>query len=149
MSRAGRFRFPLDALLKVRSLKEEQARLELAAAIEEYRQTRRALEATRTRLAGARADLSGPRTRQWTAADYHILKSYLDRLTLSAEALTRRLERQEVENRARQQALEKLHQEKRLLERWRERLYREFIREVKTRLEKEVEDAALARWPGR
>ncbi len=145
MSRTGRFRFSLETVLQVRSLREEQARLALAEAMAAYRQTRQALEDSQTRLAAVTEDLD----KDWAPADYQILCAYLRRLQGRAEDLTQRLNRQSVDLGAHQQRLQKLHQEKLLLERWRERLYREFLQETKRTGEKEVEDAVLARWPAK
>jgi flagellar FliJ protein len=145
MSRTGRFRFSLETVLQVRTLREEQARLALAEAVAAYQQIRMGLEEAKTNLAAVSEDLG----KDWTPADYQILCAYLNGLQSRTEDLTQRLSRQSEDLQARQEGLQKLHQEKRLLERWRERLYREFLREEKSRGEKEVEDAALARWTGK
>ena len=52
MKSGGRFRFPLEVVLKVRTLREEQARLALAKAQNQLTRSRQALSDTISLMAG-------------------------------------------------------------------------------------------------
>lgn len=145
MSPAGRFRFSLETVLKVRGLREEQARWEVAQAQSELARLERALAETkdlRTRLA---ADLQSPE-REWTPQEFSIFKTFLEHLKTSVDGFKHQVEEQKAVIHAKMEILKQRHQERRLLERLREKQYAQYRRELMKVMEKETEDIVIGRF---
>jgi flagellar biosynthesis chaperone FliJ len=85
MNAGGRFRFPLETVLKVRTLREEQARLELARAHGQLARSRQALADTEAHIAGALNRLKEATSRHWKAPEYQMVFRYLEHLRLARE----------------------------------------------------------------
>jgi flagellar FliJ protein len=145
MNRGGRFRFSLETVLKVRGLKEEQAKLEVVLAEKELAHSRRALEQTRDLRRRLVADLDAG-VKEWTPQDFSIFKSYLDHLKSTVDDLLKRVEEQEAGVQQKKEVLKQRYQERRLLERLRERHYAQFRREMRKLMENETEAIVLGRW---
>lgn len=145
MSSGGRFRFSLETVLKVRGLREEQAKLEVALAQKELERTRVALAQTQDLRQKLLGDLE-PGEKEWTPQDFRIFRSYLDHLKTSVEGLKQRIQDQEVEVKNKREVLKQRYQERRLLERLREKQYALFRREMMKIMEKETEAIVLGRW---
>lgn len=146
MSPIRRFKFSLETVLKVRSLREEQARLELAQALVRLEKSRAAMAEAQRHLAKGVAEFQGAPGRMWPAQDYQLLRGYLEHLKTAIQGWREQIVRQETEVREKQLNLERLHQERRLLARLRERKYWEFRREAAKFWEKETEAMVLSRW---
>lgn len=147
MSPLGRFRFSLDTVLRVRGLREEQARLELARALMRLECSRQALRDTERLFAEKLDALHGTVTKAVTAQDYRIHAGYLDHLKGALQGWRARIFQEEGEVERQKLHLQRLHQERRLLAQLREKKYALFKREVTQTLEKEVEAGILQRWP--
>jgi len=145
MCPVGRFRFSLETVLKVRGLREEQAKAEVARAQLEVERTRRGLTETqelRTRLL---AELHEGR-KEWAYQDFVIFRDYLDHLKIAEEGLQERILEQEEEVRKKTEILKQRYQERRLLEQLRQKHYAIYRRELMKDLEKETEAIILGRW---
>lgn len=145
MSPGSRFRFSLETVLKVRGLREEQAKWEVARAQQELERSRRALAQTqdlRTRLL---ADLQSGE-KEWTPQDFRIFKSYMEHLKTAVEGLKQKIAEQEVELQEKNEILKQRYQERRLLEQLRQKQYAKFRREMMKVMEKETEAIVLGRW---
>ena len=145
MSPAGRFRFSLETVLKVRGLREEQARWEVARAQTELERTRRALAETKALRARLTADLQSGE-REWTPQDFCIFKSYLDHLKSAVEGFKQKVEEQKAALQEKMEVLKQRYQERRLLEQLREKQYAIYRRELMKVMEKETEAIVLGRW---
>lgn len=145
MKCGSRFRFPLEVVLKVRTLREELARQALARALQQLHQSQAALEVTQALLHEQVDRLRREATCE--AADFHRLLAYLEHLKQARESHLSRIARQEAEVAEKQRALTQAHQERRLLERLRERRFRQFQRHLSRYLEKQAEELILSRWP--
>jgi flagellar FliJ protein len=145
MSRGGRFRFSLETVLKVRGLREEQAKLEVALAEQELERSRQALEQTRERRRQLVADLDSG-VKEWTPQDFGIFKSYLEHLKITVDDLQQRIEEQKKDVQQKKEVLKQRYQERRLLERLREKHYAQFLREMRKLMENETEAIVLGRW---
>ena len=146
MKTGGRFRFPLETVLKVRSLREEQARLELAQAQNQLARSRQALIETEALISGALTRMKEARTRNWQASEYQMVFRYLEHLKQAREGWREQVAREEEIVAEKMLALEKCHQERRLLENLRDKKYAEFRRELTKFLENQSEAIVLARW---
>jgi flagellar protein FliJ len=146
MKSGGRFRFPLETVLKVRSLREEQARLKLAQAQNQLARSRQALTETEGLISGSLTRMKEARTRNWLAAEYQIVYRYLEHLKQAREGWREQVAREEEIVAEKMLALEKCHQERRLLENLRDKKYAEFRRELTKFLENQSEAIVLARW---
>jgi flagellar FliJ protein len=146
MNAGGRFRFPLETVLKVRTLREEQARLELARAHSQLARSRQALADTKTHILGALNRLKEATSREWKADEYQMMFSYLEHLRMARKGWQERVAQDEKVVAEKTLALEKCHQERRLLEKLREKKYLEFRRELTKLLENQSEAIVLARW---
>ncbi|MBM4285475.1 MAG: hypothetical protein FJ128_09530 [Deltaproteobacteria bacterium] len=146
MSPAPRFRFSLETVLKVRTLREELARWELARANQELERCRRALADTQRRRAEAMAELSAPAHRDWQGWEFQLYCLYLEQLASAIVGWQERLIQEEERVAEKQRTLELLHQERRLLERLREKHFALFRREVAKTWERECESISLGRW---
>jgi flagellar FliJ protein len=146
MNAGGRFRFPLETVLKVRTLREEQARLELARAQSQLARSRQALADTETHILGTMNRLKEATSRKWQASEYQMVFRYLEHLKLAREGWQERVAQEEAVVGEKTLALEKCHQERRLLENLRGKKYLEFRRELTKFLEKQSEAIVLARW---
>jgi flagellar protein FliJ len=146
MKAGGRFRFPLETVLRVRTLREEQARLELARAQSQLARSRQALADTEAHILGALNRLKESTSRNWQASEYQMVFRYLEHLRLAREGWQERVAHEETVVGEKMQALEKRHQERRLLENLRGKKYLEFRRELTKFLENQSEAIVLARW---
>ena len=146
MKTGGRFRFPLETVLKVRSLREEQARLELAQAQNQLARSRQALTETEALISGALTRMKETRTRNWQASEYQMVFRYLEHLKQAREGWREQVAREEEIVAEKKLVLEKCHQERRLLENLRDKKYAEFRRELMKFLENQSEAIVLARW---
>ena len=146
MKTGGRFRFPLETVLKVRSLREEQARLELAQAQNQLARSRQALIEIEALISGALTRMKETRTRNWQASEYQMVFRYLEHLKQAREGWREQVAREEEIVAEKKLVLEKCHQERRLLENLRDKKYAEFRRELMKFLENQSEAIVLARW---
>ena len=146
MKTGGRFRFPLETVLKVRSLREEQARLELAQAQNQLARSHQALTETEALISGALTRMKEVKTRNWQASEYQMVFRYLEHLKQAREGWREQVAREEEIVAEKILALEKCHQERRLLENLRDKKYAEFRRELTKFLENQSEAIVLARW---
>jgi flagellar FliJ protein len=146
MNTGGRFRFPLEMVLKVRTLREEQARLELARAQSQLARSRQALAETEAHIFRAMNRLKEATSRNWKASEYQMAFRYLEHLRLAREGWQERVSREETGVAGKRLALVKRHQERRLLENLRGKKYLEFRRELTKFLENQSEAIVLARW---
>ncbi len=144
MKSGGRFRFPLEVVLKVRTLREEQARLELARAQSRLARSRQALSETGALISGA-LDRMKKATSQ-KASEYQLVFRYLEHLKVAQEGWREQVAQEEILLAEKIQALKKSHQERRLLENLREKRYLEFRRELTKNLQNQSEALVLARW---
>ncbi|MEW6386415.1 MAG: flagellar FliJ family protein [Thermodesulfobacteriota bacterium] len=148
MSPAPRFRFSLETVLKVKGIREEQARHELALTMQRLERSRQALADTEQRVAALMADLQSPRPKEWLPEDFQMLKEYLDHLKVAIVGWQERIQAEEAEVEEKRLHLQRLHQERRLLEQLRAKKYTQFKRDIMKTWEKETEAITLGRWPG-
>ena len=146
MSRIGRFRFSLETVLKVRRLKEEQARGEVARAVQQLERSRLSLAETENRWQGLLSELRGAVQREWASTEYQRFKEYLDHLKLAIIGWQEQIAQQEQELAEKKLILQSLYQERRLLEQLREKKYQEYKREAQKVWENENEAVTLGRW---
>jgi flagellar FliJ protein len=146
MNAGGRFRFPLETVLKVKTLREEQARQELSRAHNQLARSRQALADTEAHITGTLNRLKEATSRNWQASEYQMVFRYLEHLKLGREGWQERVAQDENAVREKTRALEKCHQERRLLENLRGKRYLEFRRELTKFLESQTEAIVLARW---
>jgi|UniRef100_A0A7C3Z086 flagellar FliJ protein len=146
MKTSGRFRFPLQTVLKVRILREELARLELAQAQGRLARSRKALAETETYIAGTLGRMKEEAVRNWKASEYQMLFRYLDHLKAARAGWQDQVAQNEAVVKEKMLALEKCHQERQLLENLREKKFVEFRRELTKFLENQSEAMVLARW---
>jgi len=145
--RAGkRFRFPLETLLKVRTLREEQARMELAQAHNQLARSRQALTETENHFSRTLDRVKGATSQDLEAPDYQMIFSYLEHLKLALESWRERVFQDEGVVEEKTLALMRCHQERQLLEKLREKKYTEYHRELTKFLDNETEAIVLARW---
>jgi flagellar protein FliJ len=144
MKSGGRFRFSLEAVLKVRTLREEQARLALAKAQKELVRSRQALSDTRRLMASTLERMKEATSLH--ASEYQLVLRYLDHLKLAREGWREQVARDETVVAEKMQALQKCHQERRLLENLRQKKYAEFRRELMKFLENQTEALVVTRW---
>jgi flagellar protein FliJ len=147
MSFLGRFRFSLDTVLRVRELREEQARLELARLYLRLERSRRALVDTERLFAESLAALEGTIAQTVSAQDYQLHARFLDHLKGAVQGWREQIAREEADIERQRLHLQRLHQEQRLLSRLKEKKYAQFKREAARILEKEIEALTLCRWP--
>lgn len=144
MKAGGCFRFSLETVLKVRTLREEQARLALALAQNQLARSRQALSDTQNLMAGTL-----DRMREATslrASEYQLVLRYLDHLKMARDGWRDQVAQDETLVTEKMQALEKCHQERRLLENLRKKKYDEFRRELMKFLENQTEALVVTRW---
>lgn len=146
MKSGGRFRFPLETVLKVRSLREEQAQQELARARGQLARSRQALTETKALISGVLTQMKEVKNRNWQASEYQLVFRYLEHLKLAQEGWREQVSREETVVAEKMLVLEKCHQERRLLENLREKKYAEFRRELTKFLENQSEAIVMARW---
>jgi len=145
MSPGSRFRFSLETVLKVRGLREEQAKWEVARAQQELERSRRALVQTQDIRSKLLEELQAGE-KEWTTQDFRIFKGYLEHLKSSVEGLKQKIAEQEVELQEKNEILKQRYQERRLLEQLRQKQYARFRREMMKVMEKETEAIVLGRW---
>ncbi|MFW6122632.1 MAG: flagellar export protein FliJ [Thermodesulfobacteriota bacterium] len=146
MKTGSRFRFPLETVLKVRSLREEQARMELAQAQRQLARSRQALTETEALISGTLTRMKEASLREWQASEYQMIFRYLEHLKSAREGWLEQVSREETVVAEKLSALEKCHQERRLLENLRDKKQAEFRRELAKYLENQSEAIVLARW---
>jgi len=146
MKTGSRFRFPLETVLKVRSLREEQARMELAQAQRQLARSRQALTETETLISGTLTRMKEATLQEWQASEYQMIFRYLEHLKSAREGWLEQVSREETVVAEKLSALEKCHQERRLLENLRDKKRAEFRRELTKFLENQSEALVLARW---
>ena len=146
MSAGRRFHFPLETVLKVRNLREEQARLEVAQAQKQLARSRQAQTETEGHISRVLDRVKGTTSQDWEAPDYQMIFSYLEHLKLALESWRERVAQEGKVVEEKTLALQRCHQERRLLERLRERKYAEYRRELTKFLENQTEAIVLARW---
>jgi|UniRef100_A0A7V6A2V2 flagellar FliJ protein len=144
MNAGGRFRFSLETVLKVKNLREDQARLELSRAYSQLVRCRQALADTEAHISETLSHLND--SRNWRASEYQMAFSYLEHLKLAREGWQERVAQEEKVVQEKTRVLEKCHQERRLLENLRGKKYLEFRRELTKFLESQNEAIVLARW---
>jgi flagellar protein FliJ len=144
MKSGGRFRFPLEAVLKVRTLREEQARLALAKAQNQLARSRQALSDTVNLMAGTLERMKGATSLH--AYEYQLVLRYLDHLKMAREGWRDQVAQDETVVSEKMQALQKCHQERRLLENLRQKKFAEFRRELMKFLENQTEALVVTRW---
>jgi flagellar protein FliJ len=144
MKAGGRFRFPLEAVLKVRTLREEQARLALARAQTQLARSRQALSDTINLMAGTLERMKEATSLH--ASEYQLVLRYLDHLKMAREGWRDQVAQDETVVSEKMQALQKCHQERRLLENLRQKKYAEFRRELMKFLENQTEALVVTRW---
>jgi flagellar protein FliJ len=144
MKSGGRFRFPLEAVLKVRTLREEQARLALALAQNQLARSRQALSETQSLMASTLDRMKEATSLH--ASEYQLVLRYLDHLKLAREGWRDQVARDETVVTEKMQALQTCHQERRLLENLRKKRYEEFRRELIKFLENQTEALVVTRW---
>ncbi len=145
----ARFRFSLETVLRVRVLREEQARLELVRALAHLERSRMALRDTERLLAEELHAWHGAIALAVTVPDYQIQACYLEHLKGAIQEWRLRISRQKAEIEEQQRRVQLLYQERRLLANLRKKQYLHFKREIAKGLEKEAEAAVLSRWPGK
>ncbi len=146
MSPCRRFRFSLEPVLRVRSLREEQARLELALAVARLERARQALKDTKRLFARHLAALQDAAAQGISWQDYLSHTAYLSYLKDALQSWRSRLAQEEAETERQKLHLRHLHQERRLLSDLKERKFARFRREVDKAMEKETEAGVLQRW---
>ena len=146
MKTGAHFRFPLETVLRVRSLREEQARLELARTQRQLARSRQALVETEALISGTLIRMKEATTRKWEASEYQMVFRYLEHLKRAREGWQDQVSREEKLVAEKLSALEKCHQERRLLENLRDKKQAEFRRELTKFLENQNEAMVLARW---
>jgi flagellar FliJ protein len=146
MKTGGRFRFPLETVLKVRTLREDLAHQELARAQGQLARSRQALTETETRIQDALNRVKEATSRKWKASEYQMVFRYIEHLKLAREGWRDQVAHEETVVLEKMRALEKCHQERRLLENLRGKKYLEFRRELTKFLENQSEAIVLARW---
>jgi flagellar protein FliJ len=146
MKSGSRFRFPLETVLKVRTIREDLARLELARAQGQLARSRGALTDTEAHISATLNRVKAGATREWKTSEYQMLFRYLDHLRSARDGWLEQVSRDETVVAEKMQALEKCHQERRLLENLRGKRYAEFRREMTKILENQNEAIVLARW---
>jgi len=146
MKTAGRFRFPLETVLKVRTLREDLARLELARAQGQLARSRQALTETEIHISATLNRIKEPTERNWKAPEYQMVFRYIEHLKLARQGWQEQVTRDENVVAEKMRALEKCHQERRLLENLWGKRYLEFRRELTKSLENQSEAIVLARW---
>jgi len=144
MKSGGRFRFPLEVVLKVRTLREEQARLALAKAQNQLTRSRQALRDTINLMAGTMERMKEATSLH--ASEYQLVLRYLDHLKMARGGWREQVGRDETVVTEKMQALQKCHQERRLLENLRQKKYAEFRRELMKFLENQTEALVVTRW---
>ncbi len=145
MSPVGRFRFSLETVLKVRGLREEQAKAEVARAQQELERSRRALKETLELQSRKMAELAAG-DKEWTPQDFIIFRAYLEHLKTAVVGFKQRIEEQEAAVQEKKEILKKRYQERRLLEQLRQKHYAAYRRELMKDTEKETESIVLGRW---
>lgn len=146
MKAAGRFRFSLETVLKVRTLREDQARLALTQAQAQLARSRQALAQTEAKFLEVLNRLKGTTSQDWRAPEYQLVCGYLEHLKVARDGWRKQVSQEEAEVAKKIVVLEKCHQERRLLENLRGKKFLEFRRELNKFLENQTEAIVLARW---
>jgi flagellar FliJ protein len=147
MSPVGRFRFSLETVLKVRGLREEQAKADLARAQQELERSFQALADSETLRDRLLATLASPQ-QEWTPQDFTLFRNYLYYVKTGIDGLRQRIQEQEAQIQEKKEILHRRYQERRLLEQVRHKHYLRYKRELNKVMEKETEAIVLGRWPG-
>jgi flagellar FliJ protein len=148
VSPASRFRFSLETVLKVRTLREEQSRWEVARAHQQLERTRQAMADTAARREQLLAELAVASSRDWDVQEYQLYQLHLDSLHSALLAWKEKISQEEGELELKRQILLKRHQKRRLLERLREKKAAQHKREIACVMDRESEAINLGRWSG-
>lgn len=140
------FRFSLETVLRVRTLREEQARLELAQALNQLARSYQALKEAQDLVRRVSGNFREKADKTWTAAEYQMVYRYLEHLKVTVLGWQDRIAQEEALVKEKQKLLETRHQERQLLERLREKKYTQFRRDLAKYLESQTEAMVLARW---
>ena len=146
MSPSARFRFSLETVLKVRALREEQSRWELARALQQLERTRLAMADTAARRERLLAELVGDPSRDWDVQKYQLYQLHLDSLHSALLAWKEKISQEEDALEMKRQVLLKHYQERRLLEKLREKKAAQHRREIARVMGRESEAINLGRW---
>ncbi|RLA88096.1 MAG: flagellar export protein FliJ [Deltaproteobacteria bacterium] len=139
------FRFKLDTLLRVRQLREDQARLELARLLNILAETRQTLTDSMTLKAKLLAKWHQALEKSLSGADYQLFQNYWGFLQQSIAALKEDIKRQEGQIQSQREKLVKLSQERRLLEKLKNKKRIIFKRQQTAQMQKEADEIALLR----
>ena len=149
MSRTGVFHFSLDTVLKVREIREEQARIALSRAIQDRERTARAMRESELRRYQILKLLGRDRAGIRSAEEFRLLKAYLEHLDMAIDGLRKRLANQDREVADNRTQLSQRHQEHRLLTNLRTRYLRRWRQEMLRTWEKETEAMILTHRQGK
>ncbi len=130
----------------VKTLREEQARLELSRAHSQLARSRQALADTEAHISRTLNRLKEASAKNWQTTEYQMVFRYLEHLKLAREGWQEQVVKDEKVVQEKTRALEKCHQERRLLENLRGKRYLEYRRELTKFLENQTEAIVLARW---
>jgi flagellar protein FliJ len=140
-----RFRFPLETLLRVRRLREDQARMELACLLNTLQEKKDALQRAEEDRLKLISEWSGTPGRVINSADYQFMQKYLLSLKYIVADCREHISRLEEEVRLGQEKLLKLSQERKLMENLKEKKVKLYREEVAAYLQKESDENALLR----
>jgi flagellar protein FliJ len=140
-----RFRFSLETLLRVRRLREDQARMELARLLKELQTKREALQKTeedRQRVINKWTEQAG---RGIKSQDYQLTQKYLISIKYIIADFKEQISRLAGEVQIQQEKLMKLSQDRKLMENLKEKKLQLYKEEVAAYLQKEADENALLR----
>jgi flagellar FliJ protein len=140
-----RFRFPLETLLRVRRLREDQARMELARLLNTLQEKNDALQRAEEDRLKLISEWSGSPGRVINSADYQFMQKYLLSLKYIIADCREQISRLEEEVRLGQEKLLKLSQERKLMENLKEKKVKLYREEVAAYLQKESDENVLLR----
>jgi flagellar protein FliJ len=140
-----RFRFPLETLLRVRRLREDQAQMELARLLNTLQEKKDALDRVEEDRLKLISEWSGSPGRVMNSADYQFMQKYLLSLKYIIADHREHISRLEEEVRLGQVKLLKLSQERKLMENLKEKKVKLYREEVAAYLQKESDENALLR----
>ena len=137
------FKFPLEAVLKVRTRKLEQAQLALAESLRAMADLERRLTGLDRERLMAKEEMR-TRSAEGIAADEFIIRRrYLNGLRVKNRMLREELEGCRRVALQRRQELAQAHKEKKMVDRLKEKAYLEFSEEAKARERKALDEFAV------
>ena len=137
------FRFRLATLLRVRRLREEQARLEMAKLLKSLAEMQQAVDTAENLRAQCLALWHQPRKEGLTAPEYQIFHKYINSLRFTIAELLGQIRQQEMIIKTQQEKLTKLSQERRLLESLRDKRLLRFKQALTRQVQKQADELAL------